>query len=754
VDAPVSLSLVIHNHQPVGNFGWVIEDVYEHAYSPMLDALERHPGIHLGLHYTGPLLQWMAANRPSAIDQIKRLIDRGQVEIVGGGFYEPILITLPDRDRHGQLVRMADELEATFGHRPTGAWLAERVWEPSLAYDLAAAGYGWTVLDDTHLRAASIKEDQMWTAFTTDDRGKRLTVFGTEQGLRYRIPFKPVDDVISYLRDRVSVDGRFVGMMGDDGEKFGAWPGTYEYCWSNEHWVDRCFEALAANADWLATVTPTEWLTSQPPSKRIYFPTASYVEMTQWALPADESRLFAKLLAEAREKDLPTARFLRGGFWRNFLARYHEINEMHKQMLRASDKVAAMAPGRAAEVATDHLYQGQSNDCYWHGMFGGIYIVHMRLATLAHLIAAEDIADAAAAEAGTTTFGARMADTDLDAIDEVLVTSPGQTVVIDIAEGANVSSWDLRASRLATASVLRRRPEVYHQLLSNEATAAVNAAEGTEADAAPRTIHDIVASKEAGLAAFLHYDRCDRRSGLVHLLPANLATETAAFVRSDYQELGDFAEAVFETVALDDHRFVARRAGLLRAGDAGRQLVVEKTYRFGGDRINPTLILDTAVENACDSPLAFELAVEWNANMLGGGHNPDAYYETAETAQTQEGPGGRIQRMPHDTPGELPLASVIVFGNDYEGVRVEAHAEPAARLAWYPVETVSNSEAGFERVYQGSSLLFRWPVALAAGERRTFTVRFDVAQTIDRAAAELKLPGSPTALDPASPRSH
>ena len=69
----------------------------------------------------------------------------------------------------------------------------------------------------------------MWTAFTTDDRGRRLTVFGTEQGLRYRIPFKPVEDLISYLADRRTDDGRFVGMMGDDGEKFGSWPGTFEY---------------------------------------------------------------------------------------------------------------------------------------------------------------------------------------------------------------------------------------------------------------------------------------------------------------------------------------------------------------------------------------------------------------------------------------------------------------------------------------------------------------------------------------------
>src|ERR1035437_7552519 len=486
----VSLALVLHNHQPVGNFGWVIEDVYEHAYAPMLGALERHPGIRLGLHYSGPLLQWLAANRPEAIAQIRGLVERGQVEIVGGGFYEPILVTLPDRDRHGQLIRMRDELEEMFGRRPAGAWLAERVWEPSLAYDLAAAGYEWTVLDDNHLRAASIRENEMWAPLTTDDRGRRLTVFGTEQGLRYRIPFKPVEDLISYLRERTTPDGRFVGMMGDDGEKFGAWPGTFEYCWSREHWVDRLFETIEREAGWLSTVTPSEWLTGHRPTTRAYFPTASYVEMTEWVLPPDETPVFVGLLERARERGLPDARFLRGGFWRNYMARYREINDLHKQMLRASEKVAAMGPrgaagtsgageavsgGLARARASDHLYQGQSNDCYWHGLFGGIYIVHMRMATLSHLIAAEDAADMAAASAcedladaavarggasgSASPYGARLVDTDLDAIYEVLVTSPGQTVVVDPAEGAGISSWDLRASRAALASVLRRRPE-------------------------------------------------------------------------------------------------------------------------------------------------------------------------------------------------------------------------------------------------------------------------------------------------------
>jgi 4-alpha-glucanotransferase len=741
----VSLALVIHNHQPVGNFGWVIEDVYEHAYSPMLYALERHPGIRLGLHYTGPLLQWLAAHHPEALDQIRGLVDRGQVEIVGGGYYEPILVTLPDRDRLGQTVRMRDELEGLFGRRPRGAWLAERVWEPSLAYDLAAAGYDWTVLDDNHLRAASIKEDEMWTAFTTDDRGKRLTIFGTEQGLRYRIPFKPVDDLISYLAARRTDDGRFVGMMGDDGEKFGSWPGTFEYCWSREHWVDRCFAAIEAAGDWLSTVTPSLWLDSQPPTKRVYLPTNSYVEMTEWVLPPNETPVFVSLLEDARARDLPAARFLRGGFWRNYMARYREINDLHKQMLRVSDKVDRMAEGPAKARALDHLYQGQSNDCYWHGLFGGIYIVHMRMATLAHLIAAEDLADGVAAAAGASPYGARLVDTDLDAIDEILVTSPGQTVVIDLAEGGAISSWDLRASRVAVASVLRRRPEAYHARLAAHEQIAADAATGesvagghaaSAATDAPASIHDIVSTKEPGLAAFLHYDSYERRSGLVHLLRAGDSADAAAFTRSTYDAIGDFTEGAFEPVTVEADRVVVRRTGSVTVGDRSQPLVVEKTFRFGGGRSNPTLALEVTVQNpaapgaapaeAADAaPLAFELAVEWNVSMLGGGHNPAAYYETA---------GG--DRSPHDIAGEIPSAQSIAFGNDYEGVRIVARPEPSARLTWYPVETVSNSEAGFERVYQGSSLLFRWPVQLAAGGKHRFTVSFDVTQAIDRATAD------------------
>ena len=188
--------------------------------------------------------------------------------------------------------------------------------------------------------------------------------------------------------------------------------------------------------------------------------------MGEWALPADESRVFADLLHRAEAAGAPEARCLRGGFWRNFQVKYREINDLHKQMLRTSAKVAAMPDGPAKAAALDHLYQGQSNDCYWHGLFGGIYISHMRLATYEHLIAAEDAADARGPRGRarpSTACGSRTSTS--TASPRSSWRPPGQVVTVKPSEGAGIGRWDIRAVRHALAAVLRRRPEAYHETL-------------------------------------------------------------------------------------------------------------------------------------------------------------------------------------------------------------------------------------------------------------------------------------------------
>ena len=705
----ISLALALHNHQPVGNFGWVFAEVFEKAYEPMVDALERHPGVRLSLHYTGPLLQWLIAERGDTVARLRTLVDRDQVEILGGGYFEPVLASLPERDRIGQLRRMADELEGLFGRRPRGAWLAERVWEPDLPTSLVAAGYEWTVLDDAHFRAAAIPEEDLWGPYTTEDQGHLLRVFGTEQGLRYRIPFRDVEDVIEYLRSHATETGDRVGVMGDDGEKFGAWPTTWEHCWGERRWVDRFFTALEANADWLTTTTPSAWLADHPPIGRVYIPTGSYAEMGEWALPADESLEYNAIVHQAQAEKRPEARWLRGAFWRNFQVKYREINDLHKRMLGVSAAVAGMPDGPARDRALDHLYQGQSNDCYWHGLFGGIYISHMRLATHEHLIAAEDIAEN---ESGSLQSAERR-DLDMDGIDEIRLSDAGQVVTVDLDGGAGIGAWDVRPVRHALAAVMRRRPEAYHATLRSfdETAGHVEGVDG------PASIHDTVRVKEAGLAARIVYDAYERRSGLVRVLAVETTPDEWATARAE--ELGDVVDGAFAVEALETGRLVTRRAARI----CGASVTVTKTITLGGDRRAPTLTLALDLEHRAGPAFDGRVGIEWALTMLGGGGNPAAWWDI------------RGVRSGHDVSGMAHDVSTIAQGNDYIGVSVTS-TTTSADAWWAPIETVSNSEDGFERSYQGSALLLSWPVHLAPGDRWTRTVTNVVATTRDRATEQ------------------
>ena len=197
-------------------------------------------------------------------------------------------------------------------------------------------------------------------------------------------------------------------------------------------------------------------------------------------------------------------------------------------MLRVSEAVHDM-PARAAtrDLAMDHLHQGQSNDCYWHGLFGGIYISHMRLATYEHLIAAEDLAETAA---GTLVASAAQ-DLDMDGVDEVRLADVGQVVTVDLDGGAGIGGWDIRAVRHAVGAVMRRRPEAYHEVLRAHADDAEGGG-GTATADGPASIHDTFRVKEPGLAARLVYDGHERRSGLVRALRPDASADDWAMARA------------------------------------------------------------------------------------------------------------------------------------------------------------------------------------------------------------------------------
>jgi hypothetical protein len=81
--------------------------------------------------------------------------------------------------------------------------------------------------------------------------------------------------------------------------------------------------------------------------------------------------------------------FLRGGIWRNFMSRYPEANWMHKRMLGASRRLAALPPEQRSAELQEYLHRAQANDAYWHGLFGGLYLPHLRRAIWNNLLKLE-----------------------------------------------------------------------------------------------------------------------------------------------------------------------------------------------------------------------------------------------------------------------------------------------------------------------------------------------------------------------------
>ena len=404
------------------------------------------------------------------------------------------------------------------------------------------------------------------------------------------------------------------------------------------------------------------------------------------------------MLHAAQKHHRPEARWLRGAFWRNFQVKYREINDLHKQMLRTSAKVDAMPAGAERKRALDHLYQGQSNDCYWHGLFGGIYISHMRLATYEHLIAAEDLADRAADQLEAT----ECRDLDLDGLDDVRLAGPGQVVAIHLTNGAAIGGWDIRAVRHALCAVMRRRPEAYHETLRAARGRGPGRARGLDprrrAGLDPRDRHDQGAGprRQAPLRPIRAALRAGPLPGARHRAARPGRPATAV-------ELSDAVEGAFEVVSLEAGRLLAVRDATVTCD--GREAAVRVTKRIviGGDRRSPSLRLEVTVENRSAIRIDARLGLEWTLTMLGGGGNPAAWIELDGS------------RDSHDSRGTASGVTAIAQGNDYIGVAIGSTPSEPADVWWAPVETISNSEAGFERVYQGAGFLFSWPLALAAG---------------------------------------
>jgi len=616
VTAPLRFVFGLHLHQPVGNFDHVMADHVRDVYRPIIERTTAAGFLPLTLHVSGPLLEWLEAHDTAWLDMIGRLAADGRLELLLAGFDEPILASLPRPDRLEQIGRMRDYLQRRFGVQATGLWLTERVWQPELAADLAAAGVEYALVDDRHFLVSGFRHEELHRPHHTESDGHRVGLLAIDERLRYLIPFRPPEETASYLRE-LRAQGHRLAVLADDGEKFGGWPGTKEWVYGSG-WLDSFLKTMESltSAGEIQLTTGQEAFRTVPSGGLSYLGTASYREMETWALPPTAQQDLARLEEELGPKDLAaSASFVRGGHWHHFLVKYTESNRMHKMMMALS----ALSHSRGdPPEARRAIGRAQCNDAYWHGVFGGLYLPHLRNAIWRQLAIAER-----ALRQGES-LACEELDLDYDGYPELWIHSAKVSAVISPHRGGAVEVLTRFDDLTNLADVLTRRRESYHELPKDRADGGGHGQGGTA------SIHDI--ERASRLTALPPVDVEPRAILVERLLGDDVSA--ANYANARYTPIRSWAAVPMSArvVRKDDDLTVVLQGGDLEKRvtfDAAGCLSVAYTWKAAGVPANAVFAPELSV--ARDVSLRLEPDAEvWRYPITTVARSERGFEETVQ----------------------------------------------------------------------------------------------------------------------------
>ena len=633
----------IHIHQPVGNFDYVIEHNFNIAYKPFLDTIVDFENIPFAMHISGPLLDWIKNNQPDYIEIIKDLVDKDRLELLSSGYYEPLLASISDEDKIGQIKMMNEQIENIFGCKPKGLWLTERVWEPGLVSPIVDSDIEYVLVDDYHIKTSTETKYQL---YFTEDQRKTLKVFSISEKLRYLIPFSDSTKTIDFLNKMRNDD---VVVFMDDGEKFGSWPGTNDLCYGKQKWLYNFLSLINKNLDTIKIQTFSQYLSSNNPKEKIYMPTSSYSEMDQWTLPSNLAVEYDNLNLSSELSKFKF--FLKGGMWRNFLTKYSESN----WMINRANYLSTLTDDI---VIKKNIWAAQCNCAYWHGVFGGLYLPHLRHGLYEKIIEAEKMID----------IKDGFFDIDLDGNKELLLSNDYLKLFISPINGS-IRELDLIKHHFNLVNTMRRYKEFYHINILNQ-TQDVNDNNET---------HSIHNQSADGLEIKndIIFDNHDRWLLIDHFYESKVEAKDLFY--NKYKEAGDFINALYDINFKDDNVTIKRLGKFLN-----QDVLITKTIMINTESI----FIKIELQNSSEENLNCYYNPEMNFSLLGG-HTKDRYYNF----------GNKQHYL--DSIGKFTGSDFSIV-NDYDKFKININSSLSDAVLYYPVQTISISESGYDKIYQSS----------------------------------------------------
>ena len=483
---PIRFAFGLHLHQPVGNFDHVFAQHVEDVYRPLLDTLADREFLPVVLHLSGPLLEWLerarvGLSRPAGTtggrrqgrDAPRRLLRAGP--------------GLAARARPGR----ADRVDARRGprrdsaSRRVGLWLTERVWEPELAADLSDAGVRYALVDDRHFLATGFSRRAAPRALLDRERrqARRPLSHRRAAPIPDSVPAAGGDRGLPPRAARRRPRPRGAGRRRREIRRLAGHQGLGLRAGMARpvHRDDR-----TAGGERRGAAEPARRGAGRGPERRHRLP-ARPARIARWRagrchpMPRSDSPGWSAISAR-RASPGPTARWSaeRTGaiFWSSIPSRTGCTRRCRRSRRCARERGDPPEARRA-------IGRAQCNDAYWHGVFGGLYLPHLRDAIWRNLAAAE-----AAAPAAARAWPGNGSTSTATATRRSGSTPPAFSAIVSPHRGGAIEEYTVFSRGINFANVLTRRREAYHDLaLERQADSAGHGDGGTA------SIHDI----EAGI---------------------------------------------------------------------------------------------------------------------------------------------------------------------------------------------------------------------------------------------------------------
>ena len=267
VNTQISLVLGSHAHVPYGAEPGEFENVYINHVRPFVSNLFKFPNIQATLHYSGVLLHWLERSHPGLIMSIEEMVTRKQVEMLGGGFYEPMLPIISVQDKIGQIELMTTYLRKQFGKRPQGCWIPSFAWEQNLVSPLSACGMGFTFLSERQFGMAGCNSIGPCIC---EDQGKIITVFPVLHFLESALAEKSIDSLLESLVGKTPSQNVIVSIFP---EKINVAKGeSVDDAWCH------FFEGISRCDNFVETISPGKLYKTLRGLPKVYFPDSTASE--------------------------------------------------------------------------------------------------------------------------------------------------------------------------------------------------------------------------------------------------------------------------------------------------------------------------------------------------------------------------------------------------------------------------------------------------------------------------------------------